>query len=670
MSTARMRQLIAAVDISRTDAVTKELLDQGVLHFVNIRELDKGYSDSLTTIPPSVPREYYGRLRRQIESYLALADIRPDERASLDVHEMEPVDTEKTEGILDNLSGRINEIRERQRELQQEILRLQDLSRQIDRTGGLGAEMLNRESGYLVSRAGRVPEENSPDLKGGFGSIPSVVLPLGREENTYLVVYLKRDRDRAERVLSSSGWTDIEVGSESAEVGRLAKGDLEARIEELRSRQREERKEVVSAVEPHRDDLVRRWANLKMNELCAGITSYYGKTSRTMLFSGWVPENKREDIDRGIRRAAEGKCYLEWHSPRRAEGVDAEETPVKFTNPRFLAPFQMLVENYAVPAYGSFDPTPIVAVAYLIMFGLMFGDAGHGLVLVAAGIVGTLLLKGKPIRRLFQLITWCGASAMVFGALFGSYFGMGWLPPVWFDYHGAVLGHAAPSGFVKDIYGILTLTIYFGIAVIGIGLVINWYNRVRRGEWFQLVMDKAGLLGGWMYGGGIYTAFYFGNHEFKQLPGGTLLFFLLGLPAILFVGKPVIEHLREKRHGHGKPFGPLTIVDFFMEWLVEMLEIFSGYLANTLSFMRVAGLGIAHVSLMVAFFEMADMAGGGGGLSIGSILILVVGNVLVIALEGLSAGIQSLRLNYYEFFSKYFSGTGVAYTPVTLKQYT
>lgn len=172
-----------------------------------------------------------------------------------------------------------------------------------------------------------------------------------------------------------------------------------------------------------------------------------------------------------------------------------------------------------------------------------------------------------------------------------------------------------------------------------------------------------------MYGAGVYTAFYFGNHEFKELPDGTLLFFLLGLPAVLFLGKPVIEHFREKRRGHGKPFGPLTIVDFFMEWLVEMLEIFSGYLANTLSFMRVAGLGIAHVSLMVAFFEIADMVGGGGGVSIGSVLILLFGNLLVIALEGLSAGIQSLRLNYYEFFSKYFSGTGVAYTPVTLKKY-
>jgi len=104
-----------------------------------------------------------------------------------------------------------------------------------------------------------------------------------------------------------------------------------------------------------------------------------------------------------------------------------------------------------------------------------------------------------------------------------------------------------------------------------------------------------------------------------------------------------------------------------MEWIVEILEIFSGYLANTLSFMRVAGLGIAHVSLMIAFFSIAGMIGGpSGSFTIGSYLVLIAGNVLVILLEGLSAGIQSLRLNYYEFFSKYFSGSGRAYAPVTL----
>jgi Archaeal/vacuolar-type H+-ATPase subunit I len=110
-----------------------------------------------------------------------------------------------------------------------------------------------------------------------------------------------------------------------------------------------------------------------------------------------------------------------------------------------------------------------------------------------------------------------------------------------------------------------------------------------------------------------------------------------------------------------------TIMGFAMEWLVGTLEVYSGYLANTLSFMRVAGLGIAHVSLMTAFSQIAAMASPPGGVSVAGFLILVLGNALVIALEGLSAGIQALRLNYYEFFSRYFNGTGRAYKPISFR---
>jgi V/A-type H+-transporting ATPase subunit I len=164
------------------------------------------------------------------------------------------------------------------------------------------------------------------------------------------------------------------------------------------------------------------------------------------------------------------------------------------------------------------------------------------------------------------------------------------------------------------------------------------------------------------------VAFYFVRNDYRALPGGNLVMLLVGLPVVVLMAKPPLEYLR---HQPREPFTLLTPVDFFMEWLVEILEIFSGYLANTLSFMRVAGLGIAHVSLMIAFFTIAGMLKGpGGGFSIASVLILVAGNLLVIALEGLSAGIQSLRLNYYEFFSKYFSGTGRAYQPVSLRSRT
>ena len=106
-----------------------------------------------------------------------------------------------------------------------------------------------------------------------------------------------------------------------------------------------------------------------------------------------------------------------------------------------------------------------------------------------------------------------------------------------------------------------------------------------------------------------------------------------------------------------------------MELLIEILEVFSGYLANTLSFLRVAGLGIAHVSLMQAFFTLAEMVGSDSMVkAVASAFLIVLGNVLVIALEGLSAWIQTVRLHYYEFFNKFLMGGGIAFRPINLAE--
>jgi V/A-type H+-transporting ATPase subunit I len=129
----------------------------------------------------------------------------------------------------------------------------------------------------------------------------------------------------------------------------------------------------------------------------------------------------------------------------------------------------------------------------------------------------------------------------------------------------------------------------------------------------------------------------------------------------LFLRGFIAYYLSVRKGGQHHGLGAVTL-DAVMEWVVDLLEIFGGYLSNTLSFMRVAGLGIAHAALMDTFHELSSLSGG-----VGAIAILVLGNALVIVLEGLSSGIQALRLNYYEFFSRYFTGKGVAYEPVGLK---
>jgi V/A-type H+-transporting ATPase subunit I len=397
------------------------------------------------------------------------------------------------------------------------------------------------------------------------------------------------------------------------------------------------------------------------------MRSTFVKTDSVSFLSGWIPATDRNKVEEGIRKACAGRCHIEWLAVGQA-APDGSEPPVEMKNSKILAPFQTLVTNFGIPRYGTIDPTGFVAVAYLSMFGLMFGDAGHGLVLI---IAGALLLNRAKRRRsgdtLARLILYCGAAAVVAGLLFGSVFGRPIVPALWFDYHGVVNGEPRSGGSVRDIYDILGITIKFGMAVLVTGFVINWVNLVKSRRWKTLLFDKAGLAGGWVYLAGAWMAFYFVGHEYKALPPMGLLLPLLGVPTILLGLKEPIEYMERRKRGEAGRMTVGTILGFVMEWLVGTLEVYSGYLANTLSFMRVAGLGIAHVSLMTAFFQIAAMASPKGGLSIPGVLILVLGNVLVIALEGLSAGIQALRLNYYEFFSRYFNGTGRAYKPISFR---
>ncbi|MBN1797454.1 MAG: ATPase V [Spirochaetales bacterium] len=668
MFTTKMKYLTAVVLDKDVEAVTKELLADGVLHFVNIAEVSSGLKNKVQSVTPQISLTRIAELKKRIESFLNMIGILPEKEKALDITQLTPVDLEQSEKELDKLSESVQGIRDRQKNIQQEILKLEDIKRQIELFGDIRSSLKERSHfSFLNVQTGIIPENRFEDFNTEFKTLPSVVLNFHTEseQSSILLITMKRDDNRVNALLLKYGWVDAEIDQEMDGIKENVVSDLDNKLKIYNKEQQDLHDESFSVIKEKGDTLQRLWANLRMNELYYKIQSYFSKTSRTVIFSGWVPAGKADSLEKGIDKATKGLCYMEWSNPEKLEREEKTKVkvPVQLKNPKFLAPFQMLVKNYAIPEYGTIDPTPFVAVAYLIMFGLMFGDAGHGLVLLCIGFLGMFFDKKASgnIFNLFKLISYCGVSAICAGVLFGSYFGMEWFPPLWFDYHAVVLGHVPGDSIIHDIYGILQITLYFGIGVIFAGLILNWINLVRQKRWLRLFLDKTGLLGAWVYGGGIYIGYYFMTQNGK-LPDDTTLLLLAFIPMLLFLLKPVLSFFTKKTDNHHARFTIFTLIDFFMEWIVELLEVFGGYLANTLSFMRVAGLGIAHTSLMVAFFKIADMTNS----PIFAPMVLIFGNILVIALEGLSAGIQSLRLNYYEFFSKYFSGTGEAYTPVSL----
>ena len=674
----KMIEVFGILQRRHNETVTKELLRLGLVHFIKIDALDHVIKEKMETDdgPGSSAEKTESasltEIRKRTESFLRMggyADLVPESLPD----DIEPVlNRAQAEKELDSLAARIESLRNRQASIQANILKFEDIKRQLETYSDF-KNVIATSSPYafLQIHLGSIKPSLIEEFKNEFISLPSLVIDIAEENKTeklILVIHMKRDEGTVKSIMERYGWSESTVPSFGENLGHAARSGLDERIIQLKKEQEKTASEFDGIFAEKKETLVNIYTRARLNEMCLKVKSYLKNTEHTLFFSGWIPLKRKQDFATAMTKATSGETYFEWIHPGESSELDQPAAPVKLNNPHFLAPFEMLVENYAVPAYDSIDPTPFVALSYLLMFGLMFSDAGHGFVLILAGLIGNKLLKGQgTIKKLLQLITYCGFSAVVFGILFGSYFGFTWIKPIWFDYHGIIAGHSSGNEYVKDIYGILKITIFFGIFIIGAGLVFNWINAIRKKRWLHLFFEKTGLLGGWLYGSGVYAAFYFVANDYKALPDSWFLIYMMALPALLFFLKPIIAILFPASNSEKKKiFSFFTLIDIIMEWVVEMLEVFSGYLANTLSFMRVAGLGIAHVSLMIAFYEIALMVSSNGTLSIFSYVILILGNILVILLEGLSAGIQALRLNYYEFFSKFFQETGYRYKPVSL----
>jgi len=672
MFTTQMTQLFAVVLGKDRQAVTEALLKEGVMQFIRISEYDTDGPDGLVSVQPETALSDITDLRKRVEGVLHTIGVIPVPPDETDLERRAPVKLDEEGRRLDLLDRERDSIRERQRALNQEILKLEDLKRQIQAYDiSLANVTLPSQQSLLALQTGSLPASQVHKLEDALRDLPALSVALGQDGQTthMLLIYIKRNHAQIEKIMGNVGWTRVELPKELLSTKKDLSGELAEKLKKFTDEQKKLQKKVDNLVKKDEGRLLELWRNLRLNELSTRIQINFQSSARTLIFAGWLPAAKKDVLDTQITQACEGRCYLEWHDAQHRETIKAD-VPIQFNNPKLLAPFQMLVSNFGIPEYGTIDPTPFVMPLYLIMFGLMFADAGQGLVLAALGWLGVQKLKNQETKKglcqLSWLILWCGCSAMLFGVLLGSYFGRSMIKPLWFDFHATVMGHDSGSPMINDIYDVLAITIFFGIAVIALGLLFNWINLLRTQRWLELVFDKGGILGGWMYAGGIYIAFYMVGHGYKGFPSALQLFMLAGLPGLLLLIKEPLHHFQHQRSHPEETAGLLRqLPAFLMEWVVELLEIFSGYLSNTLSFMRVAGLGIAHVCLMESFFELAGTTSG-----FFSVLILVLGNVLVIGLEGLSAGIQALRLNYYEFFTKFFHGTGKLYAPISLTSRT
>ena len=301
--------------------------------------------------------------------------------------------------------------------------------------------------------------------------------------------------------------------------------------------------------------------------------------------------------------------------------------PSVMRHSKLLRPFSLLVTQYGVPRYGEVNPTHLFALTYILMFGMMFGDVGHGAVILV-----TALLLRRKLGSFTAFGVAAGLSSILFGFLYGSIFG-----------YEHVL-HAIWIAPLTDPLYMLTVALLWGIGFITLATLLNIINHLTMGDRLGALFADNGLLSLLLYAGLLGTGYSF--YQTGSVGGFWATLAILSLIGI-FAHKLVEQEA---------PIGERILVAF-----IETFETITGFVSNTLSFLRVAAFSLNHVALAIAVFTLANMMG-----DTGHWITVVLGNVFILVLEGLIVAIQVLRLEFYEGFSRFYSGDGKAFKPLTL----
>lgn len=345
------------------------------------------------------------------------------------------------------------------------------------------------------------------------------------------------------------------------------------------------------------------------------------------ILYGWMPARDAGKLERDMAMDE----LIHWVEQEPGDDGGGKP-PTKLKNPWILKPFELFVEMYGLPAYHEMDPTLFVALTYTLMFGIMFGDVGQGAVLVVGGVL-LYRLKGM---RLAGIIAAAGVWSVAFGFLYGSVFGFEEaIPALWMK----------PNG---DIMGTLMIAVGFGAALILVAMVLNVVNALRAKEYGRLLFHQSGLAGLLCYGFVVVCAALLATG--RQLPAMALVGAAVGIPLAAVLMKEPLCRLLERED---KIFPEGSKAMFFVEALVDGFDVVLSYATNTISFVRVGAFALSHAGMMGVVMTLAGLEKGNPNW-----LIIVFGNVLVAGLEGLVVGIQVLRLEYYEMFSRFYSGTG------------
>jgi V/A-type H+-transporting ATPase subunit I len=578
--------------------------------------------------------------------------------------------------LAEKICERVELLNRRETEARKEKKKVEDALGEANAFANLNAPFADLDQlSYLTLRIGRLGSDKVEDLRNSLAD-RAVIIPLGTggDDDRILAAASRKGRFALDSELKKQSFVPIAVPEGYKGVPTELLSGLQARLEGMERDLEFLEAEKQAAKTEYGPSVKALQGSFLMAAITEDLKSKLSSTKSVYILSGWIPADRMSALVEDLEGLTQGRVAVRSFDPNEIPEVrdGAAKVPVALGHGAFVKGFEGVVFSYGAPLYGAIDPTPLVAFFFTVLFGIMFGDVGQGFVLLAAGLLtGRRGLKAlSKFKGYSTPLIAVGISSMIMGFLNGEIFASedlfvrptraltGFLTGRPVDRILTLMPLAEKGGSVMKLFYFFGFTIGVGIVFNSIGLLVNIVNQWGMKKYERALFAKTGVAGLVLFWYAIALAI-------RCVAGGRFLWFdLVGLalpafciffgPALwrLFAGeKPVLEH---------------GLMVFVMEGFVEILETVSTYVSNTVSFLRVGAFALSHAVLSFIIFKLSEMvmesAGGIGG-SAAFLLVMIFGNAVIILLEGMIVAIQVVRLQYYEFFSKFFTDTGVEFSP-------
>ena len=553
---------------------------------------------------------------------------------------------DRDQQFLDALNNKFSDLRSERDSLQDQQRLCEDAIAQYSHFLSLKANVDEiTDCAHVKARFGFLPQAGYNKLMSSYADDPYILfVPCSQTKEGYWGIYLTPRSHSQEtdgtfsmlyfeplRVPGAAGSPAeiVEHFRENLEVVQKALTEIDTQVREEWSRNEDKIETIYAAA---------RYAAAVFS-----LRHFAAVKGQHFFCVGWVPAREVDAITQVARQIPDLRVTVD--DPDKAGHTTP---PTKLRNPWFVRPFEFFVEMYGLPDYDETDATPFVALTFTVLFGIMFGDVGQGIVLT---LFSLFMWKVKH-NALFHLMIPCGIASTCAGFVYGSFFGYeNLLDPL---YH--ALGMASkPVAVMESITGILLFAVYIGVVLVLAAMGMNIYTQWRRGLLGSVLFGTNSITGVLTYLAGVnLVSAFMGAWQFMPVaPSAVIL--VLGLLSLLFaeVLAPLVNGEPDWKPADG--WG-----NYMMQNVFELLESVLSYLSNTISFLRVGAFVIVHASMMMVVFTLAGEPA--------NLAVVVIGNLVVIALEALLSAIQGIRLEFYEMFSRFYTGGGRRFEALDLKR--